>query len=682
MTPQRTPVPASTRILRSALLTLSLFALALIGMGAGMVSVYSQHLPDINRIADYQPVTATRIFARDGTLLANLYRDQDRIYVPISRIPPLVRYAFIATEDRSFLSHHGIDYYGIFRALVADLFHQKFQGASTITQQLARRLFLSNEVSITRKMQEALLAIEIEHYYTKDEILERYLNLIYLGSGAYGIEAAAHIYFGTDVGRLTLPQAAMIAGLPAAPSNYSPYVSLERAKSRQRHVLDRLASDGYITHAQADAAYDAPLNLAGSAPVGLFSYKYPYFTTFAINEVEKYFGADDAEEGGLHVDTTLDPRMQRIAEEAVHWGAQSAKVENIDADQAALVAIRPGTGEILAMVGGANAFSLQNQFNRAWQAQRQPGSSFKVFVYTAAIDNGKTPQSIVEDEPSSYPNGDGTLWSPTDDDHRYLGAIPYRMALALSRNVAAVHVAHDIGIDRVLEYAQRMGIRSKLQPDLSLALGSNVVTPLDMASAYGTVDNAGIRIEPTSLRLVRNSIGEDVLDKRFPVQHDVISAGTAYVVMTMLESVIQRGTGYPNALIGRPEAGKTGTTSDFRDAWFVGFTPDLVTAVWLGNDNYHRMTESYGGNIPARIWARFMKAALEKTPPHDFLMPAGEVVRVPICGSTSAEYFRTGTEPGTKCTYGWGANPWTTPTPIAKKPDLRVTPSPQGTPTQ
>ncbi|MGH7706747.1 MAG: transglycosylase domain-containing protein, partial [Vulcanimicrobiaceae bacterium] len=655
--PVRRPGNVVGRVLRALVIGFGFAGLILVGTVAGIVAAYSRHLPDINRIADYQPETATRIFARDGTLLANVYK-QDRIYVPIAQIPQVVRDAFIATEDRNFYEHHGVDYIGIVRAAIADVNHQHLQGASTITQQLARRLFLSNEVSVSRKIQEALLAIEIEHYYTKDEILERYLNLIYLGAGAYGVEAAAHTYFGTDVKHLTLAQAAMLAGLPAAPSDYSPYASMQRAKSRQEHVLQRMAANHYITQAQARIAYAKPLGLVGSRPAGLLSYKDPYFTTFVIHELRRDFGTQPVDEGGLTVDTTLDPGMQKLADEAVQWGIGRARAEGIGATQAALVAIRPSTGEILAMIGGAG-FSLSNQFNRAWQAQRQPGSSFKAIVYTAAIDSGLTPTTILEDTPVSYPNGDGTLWKPLDDDDRYLGAMTMRYALAQSRNVAAVKLAHRIGIDRVVAYAHRMGITAHLEPDLSLALGSNVVSPLDMAAAYGTLADAGIHIDPSPVRLVKNSIGQIVLDDRFPVQHEAVSAGTAYVVTTMLESVIQNGTGYPNAGIGRPEAGKTGTTSDFRDAWFVGYTPDLVTAVWLGNDNYSRMRESYGGNIPARIWARFMRAALAKTPKHDFDFPAAEVVRVPICGKAARfEYYVDGTEPSRACLTGGGVQLW------------------------
>ena len=269
------------------------------------------------------------------------------------------------------------------------------------------------------------------------------------------------------------------------------------------------------------------------------------------------------------------------------------------------------------MVGGAH-FSLNNQFNRAWQARRQPGSSFKVYDYTAAIDSGMPATTIIDDTPVSYPMGDGTQWSPARRRSHVHGRITLREALTLSRNIVAVKLAERIGVDRIIDYAHRMGVTSPLEANLSLALGSSVVSVLDQASGYATLADQGLHVDPTPFRVVKDSLGNTILDDRFPQANDVVSAGTAYIMTSMFEDVIKRGTGYPNAVIGRPAAGKTGTTSNFRDAWFVGYTPDLVAAVWLGNDDYTAMNESYGGNIPARIWARFMKAALAHTPPHDF----------------------------------------------------------------
>lgn len=636
------------RALRGTLVALLLVVLFAAGTLAGIVAAYSRNLPDISRMADYQPASSTRIFARDGTLLASVYKE-NRVWVPLGRIPAVMREAVIANEDHNFYYHHGVDFGGIMRAGIADLTHQQFQGASTITQQLARKLFLNDQVSISRKIQEALLAMEIERYYTKDEILERYLNIVYLGSGAYGVDAAAHTYFGESVEKLKLNQAALLAGVIAAPSDYSPFVNLDLARDRQHHVLDRMVESGYITQAQAEAAKSAPLGLARERAPGLQGYLYPYYTTYVIAQLDKLFGRQSVQEGGLQVYTALDVHMQQEAQDAVAWGVARAKAEGINAHEAALVAIRPQTGEIVAMVGG-DRFSLDNQFNRAWQAHRQPGSSFKTYVYTAAIDSNIPANTIMDDTRVGYPMGDGTTWYPMDDDNSYMGAITLRTALAQSRNIVAVKLAERIGIDKVIEYAHRMGVTSPLEANLSLALGSSVVTPLDQAAGYATLADQGIHIDPSAIRLVKDSLGNNVLDDQYPQATEVVSAGTAYIMTTMLEDVINHGTGYPNAIIGRPAAGKTGTTSDFRDAWFVGYTPDLVAAVWLGNDDYSRMNESYGGNIPARIWARFMRGALEKVAKHDFSFPSDEVVKVAGC-SGGPEYYLNGTQPiGGGCT--------------------------------
>lgn len=635
------------RFWRGLLVFTMMAVLFALGSVAGMVASYARNLPDISRMADYQPASSTRIYARDGSLLAAVYKE-NRVWVPIAQIPPIVRDAFVANEDHNFDRHHGVDFSSIVRAAYADVTHQQFQGASTITQQLARRLFLNDQVSMSRKVQEALLAIEIERYYTKDEILERYLNIIYLGAGAYGVDAAAHTYFGRSVDKLTLSQAAMLAGIVAAPSDYSPFANYTLARDRQRHVLERMVESGYISAADADAAYDAPLELTPERPTGLQGYRYPYFTTYAIAQLDQAFGSNVVEEGGLQVYTTLDTRMQQLAQEAVTWGVRSAVGEGIGAHQAALVALRPSTGEILAMVGGAG-FSLRNQFNRAWQARRQPGSSFKIYDYTAAIDNGIAASTIIDDTRVSYPMGDGTDWTPMDDDDSYMGAITLREALTLSRNIVAVKLAERVGLDRIIDYAHRMGVTSPLEANLSLALGSSGVTVLDQAAGYATLANQGLHVDPTAFRMVKDSVGRIVLDNRFPQATDVVSAGTAFIMTSMLQDVIKRGTGYPNAVIGRPAAGKTGTTSSFRDAWFVGYTPDLVAAVWLGNDDYTPMVESYGGNIPARIWARFMKAALAGVPPHDFPYPSDEIAKVAGCSRGGYEYYLKGTEPQTGC---------------------------------
>ena len=644
--------------MRSAL-TIAAIAVAVLIVCAAVTAVvildqYGRNLPNIDRLSDIEPAATTLVLARDGTVLARLY-DKDRVYVSITQIPAVMREAIIATEDERFYEHHGVDLRGIARAAIADYRHEQIQqGASTITQQLARNLFLTSEQTISRKISEALLAMQIERYYTKDEILERYLNLIYFGAGAYGVQAASHAYFGTDVSKLTLPEAAMLAGLVAAPSAYSPYSDMQAARDRQAHVLARMVAAGYVSQRQADAAAAEPLHLVGARSIGVEAYKYPYFTTYVIARLEQIFSSDQLLHGGLTVYTTLDPRLEAIAQKAVTQGVAEGLSEGFGMHEGALVAEDPRTGEIEAMIGGVG-FSAKSQFNRAWQARRQPGSSFKGYVYSAAVDRGVPVSSIYADTPITLPAGDGSEYSPTDDDHRFMGNMTLRRAFALSRNVVAVKLAQDIGIDNVIDYAHKMGITEDLQPDLSLALGTAVVAPIDMASGYSTVADGGVFTPPTAIRYVTDKYGSTIYDDRFPARRVALSAGAAFIMTTLMESVIQEGTGYPNAIIGRPAAGKTGTTSDFRDAWFVGFVPQLTAAVWVGNDDYSKMYESYGGNVPARIWASFMKSALKGVQVEDFGSPPPDVQIARICAGQNrralpgqggvAEYFLNGTAP-------------------------------------
>ncbi len=657
------------------LVVLVLVLLGVLGI-IGVVTTYGRDLPDVDRLSNADSATTTtRILARDGTVLARLY-DKNRIYVAITDIAPVMKQAIIASEDERFQEHRGVDVRSIVRAAVADFRHEQIQGASTITQQLARTLFLNRNRTFARKAQEALLAIELERYYTKDEILERYLNLIYFGAGAYGIQAASHAYFGKDASRLTLPEAAMLAGVVAAPSLYSPFVDEKAAKERQQRVLERMVSLGEIDQAQADEAANAQLRYVAEAPVGVEAYKYPYFTTYVIAQLEKNLGSDQMLHGGLTVYTTLDTHLQTIAQNAVTELVEQGGKEGYGMHEGALVAENPNNGQILAMVGGIG-FSAKNQFNRAWQARRQPGSSFKGYVYSAAVDRGTPVSAIYADAPVTYPAGDGTDYTPSDDDHRFLGSITLRKAFALSRNVVAVRLANDIGIDNVVQYAHAMGITEDLEADLSLALGTAVVAPLDMVSGYSTIAAGGIFTPPTAIRYVADQFGTIVLDNRYPQRHVAMSSGAAYIMTTLMQSVIEEGTGYPNAIIGRPAAGKTGTTSSFRDAWFVGFVPQLAAAVWVGNDDYTPMYESYGGNIPARTWARFMKKALVGVKPQDFAEPP-DVEHVRVCaggnyrapaGSGRVEYFLPGTAPLAYCSAP-------NPSPSMQPADLLATPPP------
>lgn len=591
-----------------------LLLLALFGFTIGIIASASQNLPSVDKLNIWKPPEATKIYSAEGLLIGSLY-DENRTWVSWKEIPKEMIHAIIAVEDSRFYEHHGIDFRGVTRALLANLNHEQvMQGGSTITQQLARNLFLTQKVTIERKVKEALLAMQIERRFSKDEILEFYLNQIYFGSGAYGIESAAHTYFGKGAKDLTLSESALLAGLPQAPSVYSPFNDLQKAKARQTMVLKRMAELGFISRQEAEQGGQAALNLIKQSE-GFQGFLYPYFTTFVVAELVKRYSVDVLYKGGLEVYTTLNVKLQEMAEEALRKGIERGLKEGLRSHEGALVAVDPATGFIRAMVGGYQ-FSKESQFNRAWQARRQPGSAFKIFVYTAALENGFTPASVVSDSPVTYPTGAGP-WRPRNDDGRFWGPMKLKEALTWSRNVVAVKLADKIGIEKVVEYGHKLGIKEPLEKNLSLALGSGVVTPLEMVTAAATLANEGVRVEPTPVKMVRDGNGNIIEDHRYPIREAVIQVNTARMMTEMMTSVIERGTGR-RAKIDRPAAGKTGTTSDFRDAWFVGFTPDLACAVWIGNDNYAPMVIAYGGYIPAMIWGDFMKKALKDVPKKGF----------------------------------------------------------------
>lgn len=605
--------------MRISVILLLLF-LAMCGGTLGVIYSASHDLPSVDTMNRFEPYLATEIFSSDNQLIGKVFAE-NRELVPWNDIPIYLKHAIVATEDARFYSHFGIDLRGIFRAAITNLTHRGYeQGASTITQQLARNLFLSPEVSLKRKIKEAILAIEIERRFSKDEILNLYLNMVYFGSGAYGAQAASEIYFGKPAKALNLAECAMLAGLPQAPSAHNPFTDMPGAKARQKEVLERMVELHYITKEDAQLAYVQPLHLA--EPRDIFQgLAYPYYTTYVVEKLFEKYPASLVYKGGLKVYTGMNVHDQTVAEETLRRFIDRGKQEKMHVSQGALIAVEPKTGFIRAMVGGYR-FSKSNQFNRAWQARRQPGSSFKIFVYTCAMDNGFKPDTIVYDSPVSYPSFPGP-WSPRNDDRKFWGAMPLRKALAYSRNVVAVRVAAKIGIDKVIDYAHKMGVDEPLDPYLPTAIGASVVTPLEMATAASTLANEGIRVNPTPIVMVKDRNGNTLEDNRIPVRTDVVSAQTARLMISLLQDVIKYGTG-TRANIGRPAAGKTGTTSDFRDAWFVGFTPDLACVVWTGNDDYTEMKEAYGGYLPAMTWSAFMKEALAGVPPRNFIPPEAE----------------------------------------------------------
>ncbi len=606
---QRKRKTSFLRLLFNTIYTLALLLTAGVVLGVGIS--LSQDLPNIKAIGEYRPNETSKVYDANGRLLANLCIE-NREFVPITDIPQVMQNSIVAIEDSRFFKHHGVDIRGIGRALVENFRGGGIrQGGSTITQQLARNIFLSHKRTITRKLREAILALQIERKYSKEEILELYLNQVYFGSGAYGIETASQIYYGKKAQELNLAEAALLAGLPKAPSSYSPYINMDLAKSRQTVVLRRMADLNFITKEEAKAAGEARIRLAGTRTAGLADNKAPYFVSYLLFPLIDKYGADMVYKGGLRIETSLDLDMQEAAEKAVSQGLKEGK--NLRVSQAALVALDVKTGQIKAMVGGRSF--KESQFNRATQAKRQPGSAFKPFVYTAAIDSGMKPADTIVDSPVSYGSGSG-IYSPRNYDGRFRGTITLRSALERSINVPAVKLMDKLGILNVLDYVKRMGI-STVSPvydsHLACALGglTHGVIPLEMATAYGVLANEGIKCQPAPILRITDRWG-NVLEEYRPRTERVLRQETANTMVDMMRGVITRGTGR-GAAIGYPASGKTGTTSSYKDAWFVGYTNKLVTAVWIGNDNNRPMAHGVtGGALPARIWSAFMRPAMKR----------------------------------------------------------------------
>ncbi|MCR4783371.1 MAG: PBP1A family penicillin-binding protein [bacterium] len=640
------------------------FLVILAGCVAGYVIInnYSKGLPDVSKLRQYEPAETTRLYSSDGQVIATLFRE-NRTWVPLKDISPHMRNAILAIEDSRFYEHRGVDPVGVARAAV-DLYRTKGhirQGASTITMQLARAFFLNDDQSFHRKIREALLALQIEKQFTKDEILELYLNHVYLGSGAYGVHAAANVYFQTKPNKLTPVQSAIIAGLPASPSYYSPLVNERAATSRAIEVLGRMRTLDMITQAQYKEALKEltkGLKYANKGRTDFQVLKVPYFTTYVLKELSNRYSEDMLYRGGLKIYTTVDLKLQEQAEKIVaEHIAQNTNWYN--ASNAAAVLIENSNGYIRAMVGG-KGWTKSNQFNRAWQARRQPGSCFKVFVYATAVESGYGPDTMISDSPITYRISDTESWSPKNSDGRFLGNIPMRTALMQSRNVAAVRLLTMVGPQRVIEYAYRLGIKERLEPNLSLALGSAVVTPLELASAFTCFPNGGIKIQPSGIKMVQDRDGNVIEDNTFPRQEEVLSESTAYAMCSMLQNAVEGGTGYGAAIPGRTVGGKTGTTDGHRDGWFTGFTAQYTCSVWVGNDNYAPMWHVFGGDVAAPIWRSIMSYAVRNLPNKAFEKPKSGMVSVLMCSeskcranakclSTYKEYFSAGQVPRNFC---------------------------------
>ena len=599
---RKSPLPAKLPFYRYRILWLGLLMLGA-GSLASVLWNIERGLPNTAEIKTFVREGTLLVKALDGTVLQQsgpVTRDR----VQVSKMPPRIAQAFLAAEDRRFYQHTGVDYKSVVRAMVANVRSRDVvEGGSTITQQLARMVFLNNDRSLLRKVQEAMLAQKIDRELPKPEILERYLNLVYLGSEAYGVADAAWTFFGKSIEQLSLAETALIAGLPPAPSDYSPLESKEKALQRRNVVLERMLEEGFITESEAAKAKAEPLKLNPKTPKKLYS-ETPYFTSYVQQELPKLVDKAEIERGGLTVETTLNYRWQKAAEKAIKNAVeQDGPAEGFE--QAALVAIDPNDGAIRAMVGG-NDYYKKSQFNRATQAQRQPGSTFKPFVYTTAIAAGQSPYQSYLDERFSV---DG--YQPKNFGNKYRGWLSMRDALTNSVNVIAVKILLEVGFEPIINTAKRMGIKSKLQPTYALALGAYEVNVLEMVNAYGALANKGLANEYHAIRRVFNRKGELIYEDK-PKSKQVLDKDTVAIMTWMMRNVVNEGTGRPAQLADRDVAGKTGTSEEARDLWFIGFIPQVVAGVWLGNDDNYPTHGTSG--TAAAAWHEFMKVVTENMP--------------------------------------------------------------------
>ena len=739
---------------------------------------FSHGLPPLNSLHEYNPNIITKVYSNDGQVIGEFYIER-RIVVPYSKIPPHLVKAFLSAEDAMFFQHKGVDYWSILRAFYRNISAGKIvQGGSTITQQVAKSFFLTPERSITRKIKEALLAYKIEKNLSKDEILYLYLNQIYLGNGAYGVQAAAETYFGKEVQNLNLSESALLAGLPKAPSKYSPYYYPDVARQRQEYVLRRMLEESFITLEEHEKALRYSIKLKPKEIKSLWVG--PYFTEHIRRYIDEIYGEDLLYRGGLQVYTTLDVAFQKAANEAVAFGLKEhdrrrgyrgperslATKEEIDIfisetdtelngkepeqgkiyeglitevntkeyyfsvaigshntkllfedakwaelynptpepdagkfqfltktlkkgdvikvaikslpenteepipvtleqeplTQSCLIAMEPQTGYVRAMVGGADF--TKTQFNRAIQAKRQPGSAFKPIIYAAALDKGYTPATVIVDSPLIFEETSKgavtgveteTEWKPRNFDEKFYGPITFRQALSRSRNVVTIKILKDIGIDYTIEYATQLGIQSPLSNDLSLALGSSSLSLMEITSAYSTFANMGKKAEPIFITKITDKEGR-IIEEILPSAQDVISPQTAYIMTNLLQGVIEEGTGQRAKSLGRPAAGKTGTTNNLNDAWFIGFTPDIIAGAWIGYDDERPLGHmETGARAALPIWLKFMQKSIAETPIKNFQTPEGVVFAkidkltgMPATNATERvlfEVFKEGTAP-------------------------------------
>ncbi len=579
-------------------------------------------LPDVRVLKGYVPVETTYIYDINGGLIARLHGDVNREVVTLDRISPHLKRSVLAMEDAYFYTHKGIDPSGVGRAILANFnAGGTVEGGSTLTQQLVKNLFLSNERSLNRKVAEAVLAMRVEQVFTKEQILEMYLNQVFWGKNTNGAETASQNYFGKSAADLTLGEAAMLAGTIQAPSVFNPVDNFTEAKKRQGLVLDRLLELGWSTSAEVKAAKAQKIAIRKQG-ISYEASRVPYVSQAVTAELEEKFGRDVVLQGGLRVQTTIDLKMQRIAEEVAAEGHKDLVDRGAYADQLALVAVDPRTGFVKALVGGVGDFD-KNQFNRAVLARRQLGSSFKPFVYYLAFASGNyTPDSTIDDSPMTIPDGDEP-YVPRNYDNKFSGAISIRQAIAVSRNIPALKLGLEFGNENVVALCRKLGINSPIIPVVSLPLGAADVTPMEVAGAYAVFASGGYKSKTTLIARVTDRNGNLVLDNT-PKPELILDPVAVSYLTEALRGVVTNGTATEAQMSdGRPVAGKTGTTSDFRDAWFVGYVPQLAVAIWIGNDDYSPMANGVtGGVYVVPIWRKFMERALAGQPIEQFPVPS------------------------------------------------------------
>lgn len=606
---------------------LLIIAIVLIGSVSGAIGYYAftMDLPGIDALKDYRPSISSRVYDDKNQLIDDFFLE-DRKLVRVADVPKVVIQAFVAAEDSRFYVHRGFDLQSIFRAVFKNIeAGQIIQGGSTITQQVAKMMYLSPEKKYARKFKEAILAYKIDRYLSKDEILNLYLNQIYLGHGTYGIESASLAYFGKSARELKLHEAALLAGLPKAPTNYSPFKHYDKAKERQVYVLTRMMEEGYISKEAMEKALAEPIRLRSVQPKEKIA---AYFVENVRRYVQEKYGADVLYKEGLSIYTTLDLNAQKYASDAVQRGLREVEGRNkyrAGLVQGALYCMDAKTGAIRAMVGGRD-FN-KSEFNRATQSRRQPGSAFKPLIYTAAFDKGLTPATVFVDAPLALedPSQEDGFWRPKNFDEEFMGPITMRTALVQSRNVVTIKILQEIGVDYAISYAMNMGITSPLSRNLALALGVSGVTLQELVQAYGVIANEGKKVTPYFIKKIVDRTG-NVFEENKVQSEQVIDPRIAFITSYVMQDVVISGTGTRVKSIGRPVAAKTGTTNDTRDAWFIGMTPSLVTGVWIGFDKETSLgAQEVGGRAAAPIWLYFMENALRGTPVEPFPVPPGIV---------------------------------------------------------